>query len=135
MPNNKDSRGSSKSKKSRMEKLAELSSRLTKKRGGNDGGGSDSDQSGDEVDENGKLNLKQYREMLAKMYPSRHIKEKVEATPSSVRRSKRLANQDPEEENVVLGVKDSEESSPRGKGRGGRKITTLKKANEEMNLK
>ena len=126
MPNNnKDSRGSSKSKKSRMEKLAELSSKLTKKRGGNDGGRSDSDQSGDEVDEAGKLNLKQYREMLAKMYPSHYMKERVELTQSPVRRSKRLANQDPDEENVVLGVRESEET-PRAKGRSGRKRRPVK---------
>ena len=126
MPSSKDSRGSSKGRKSRMEKLAEMSSKLSKKRGGNDGGRSDSDNSGDEVDENGKLNLKQYREMLSKIYPSRHMKEKVEATPSPVRRSKRLAKQEPDDENVVLGVKEHEESSPRTKTRSGRKRRPVK---------
>ena len=109
-----------------MEKLAEMSAKLSKKRGGNDGGRSDSDLSSDEVDENGKLNLKQYREMLSKIYPSRHMKEEVEATPSPVRRSKRLAKQEPEEENVVLGVKEHEESSPRTKSRSGRKRRPVK---------
>lgn len=126
MPTNKDTRGSSKARKSRSEKLAEMSSKLTKKRAGNDGGKSDSDHSEDEVDENGKLNLKQYREMLAKMYPSRHMREKADATSSPIRRSKRLANQDPEEENVVLGVKDKEEASPRARSNGGRKRRPVK---------
>jgi ATP-dependent Lon protease len=114
MPSSTDKQKRAKARKSRAARLAEMAKQMSKKR--NDSGpgdGSDNESASDEAGK-GKFDMKEYREMLAEMFPSKHARAKAEATPSSdgkpARRSKRLAKKKKEKENVVLHVEESEES-------------------------